>query len=136
MTKAAPRLTKIQAKALDKRTKSDGEAVYDLAEIFLDKEYFDLAVNAYDYLILKGKRNPFFVEANINKNSLKNLKARGVAACSGSAGGFACSKYGILQLLRTAEQTVKDPGIILNPTNDLLSDQISKNFNDLAEVRF
>ena len=57
----------IQAKALDKRTKSDGEGVYDLAEIFLDKEYFDLAVSAYDYLILKGKRNPFFVEANINK---------------------------------------------------------------------
>jgi len=69
---------------------------------------------------------------NINKNSLKNLKVRGVSACSGSAGGFACSKHGILQLLRTAEQTVTTPGVILNPTNDLISDQISKNFNDLA----
>ena len=57
----------IQAKALDKRITSDGEAVYDLAESFLDKEYFELAVDAYDYVIAKGKQNPLFVEANINK---------------------------------------------------------------------
>ncbi|MEC7863635.1 MAG: hypothetical protein VYB55_01055, partial [Bacteroidota bacterium] len=57
----------IQAKALDKRINSDGEGVYDLAEIFLDKEYFELAVEAYDYVIAKGEQNPLFVEANINK---------------------------------------------------------------------
>jgi tetratricopeptide (TPR) repeat protein len=57
----------IQAKALDKRITLDGEGVYDLAESFLDKEYFELAVDAYDYVIAKGKQNPLFVEANINK---------------------------------------------------------------------
>jgi tetratricopeptide (TPR) repeat protein len=57
----------IQAKALDKRTNSYGEGVYDLAETFLDKEYFELAIEAYDYVIAKGKRNYLFIEANINK---------------------------------------------------------------------
>jgi len=56
-----------QAKALDKRTNSNGQGVYDLAEIFLDKEYFALSEDAYDYVIAKGKNNPFFIEANINK---------------------------------------------------------------------
>ena len=57
----------IQAKALDKRADLDGEGVYDLAEVFLDKEYYDLAEDAYDYVILKGKQNKFFIKANINK---------------------------------------------------------------------
>jgi len=57
----------IQAKALDKRINSDGEEVFDLAELFLDKEYFELAQKAYNYVIAKGKKNPLFVEANINK---------------------------------------------------------------------
>ncbi|MDG2284042.1 MAG: hypothetical protein P8N43_00690, partial [Alphaproteobacteria bacterium] len=56
-----------QAKALDRRIKSDGEGVYDLGNSFLDQEYFELAEKAYDYVISKGKRNPFFIQANINK---------------------------------------------------------------------
>ena len=57
----------IQAKALDKRAKLDGKGVYDLAETFLDKEYFEISVNAYDYIIEKGKKNRFFIDANINR---------------------------------------------------------------------
>ena len=56
-----------QAKSLDKRTNANGEGVYDLAESFLDKEYYDLAVDAYDYVLQKGKNNFLFVDANINK---------------------------------------------------------------------
>ncbi len=57
----------IQAKALDKRTNSDGEGVYDLAEIFLNKGHFELAKQAYDYVIDKGDKNSLFIVANINK---------------------------------------------------------------------
>lgn len=57
----------IQAKALDKRTDLEGVGVYDLAETFLDKEYFELAVEAYDYVIAKGRKNYLFIEANINR---------------------------------------------------------------------
>ena len=60
-------LALIQAKALDKRTKSDGEQVYNLAETFLDKEYFEIAIEGYDYVITKGMKNRFFIDANINR---------------------------------------------------------------------
>ena len=56
-----------QAKALDKRTNADGEDVYDLGESFLDKKEYQLAVEAYDYVLEKGKNNFLFIEANINK---------------------------------------------------------------------
>lgn len=56
-----------QAKALDKRTNADGDGVYDLGETFLDKKQYQLAVEAYDYILQKGKNNFLFVDANINK---------------------------------------------------------------------
>lgn len=57
----------IQAKAFDKRTKSNGEMVYNLASTFLDKEEFSLAIEAYNYIISKGKNNVLFVDSNINR---------------------------------------------------------------------
>ena len=56
-----------QAKSLDKRMNADGEGVYDLGETFLDKKQYQLAVEAYDYVLEKGKNNFLFVDANINK---------------------------------------------------------------------
>ena len=67
MQNAQYKMALIQAKALDKRTNADGEQVYDLAESFLDKKEYQLAVEAYDYVLEKGKRNHLFVNANINK---------------------------------------------------------------------
>jgi tetratricopeptide (TPR) repeat protein len=67
MQNAQYKMALIQAKALDKRTSADGEEVYDLAESFLDKKEYQLAVQAYDYVLGKEKRNHLFVNANINK---------------------------------------------------------------------
>ena len=67
MQNAQYKMALIQAKALDKRTNADGEEVYDLAESFLDKKEYQLAVEAYNYVLGKGKRNHLFVDANINK---------------------------------------------------------------------
>ena len=50
-----------QGKALDKRLQSNGEDVYDLAETFLDKGHYDLAVEAYDYVIDKGNKNYLYI---------------------------------------------------------------------------
>ena len=41
--------------------------MYDLGESFLDKEYFDLSIEAYDYVISKGKQNYLYIDANINR---------------------------------------------------------------------
>lgn len=67
MQNAQYKMALIQAKALDKRTSADGEEVYNLAESFLDIKEYQLAIQAYDYVLGKGKRNHLFVNANINK---------------------------------------------------------------------
>ena len=56
----------LQAKALDKRLKEDGYRIYDLAETFLDNNYYDLAIKSYQYIIDKGSKNYYYVDAHIN----------------------------------------------------------------------
>ena len=67
MQNAQYKMAFMQAKSLDKRTDEDGEGVFDLAETFLDKQYYDLAIDAYEYVIEKGEDNSLFIDANINR---------------------------------------------------------------------
>ena len=57
----------LQAKAIDKRLKEDGERIFDLADIFLDNSYYNLAIHAFEYIITKGEENTFYIDAHINK---------------------------------------------------------------------
>ena len=57
----------LQAKSIDKRLLEDGKRIYNLAETYLDNEDYDLAIRSYDYIILKGKKNKFYVNSQINK---------------------------------------------------------------------
>ena len=56
-----------QAIALDKRTNSCLEEVYNLANFFLDNEEYGLAVKAFDYVLLNGENSGFFIDSHINK---------------------------------------------------------------------
>ncbi len=56
-----------QAMALDKRSNSNGEEVYYMGDFFLDKENFLLAVDAYEYIISKGRKNFLYIDASINR---------------------------------------------------------------------
>lgn len=56
-----------QAIALDKRTNSCLEEVYNLANFFLDNEEYGLAVKAFDYVLLNGEKSDFFIDSHINK---------------------------------------------------------------------
>ena len=56
-----------QAIALDKRTNSCLEEVYNLANFFLDNEEYGLAVKAFDYVLLNGENSVFFIDSHINK---------------------------------------------------------------------
>ena len=55
-----------QAKAIDKRFKEDGHRIIDIAKIVTDNDEYDLAIKSYQYLISKGKDNPYFITAKIN----------------------------------------------------------------------
>ena len=51
----------LQAKAIDKRLRENGERIFDLADIFLDNSYYNLAIDAFDYIIKKEKKIPFLL---------------------------------------------------------------------------
>ncbi len=61
----------IQAKALDKRNKENGERVFDLAETAKIEGAYDNAIEGYNYIIAKGKNFPYYFSS---KNGILNCR--------------------------------------------------------------
>lgn len=61
----------IQNKALDKRKKEDGTRLMELAKICISNENYTVAEKCYDYIISKGKENPYYDVAVIEKLNAK-----------------------------------------------------------------
>jgi tetratricopeptide (TPR) repeat protein len=55
----------IQAKALDKRKKEEGNRVMGLAQLFTQNEAYDVAIKAYQYVISKGSTVYYYTNARI-----------------------------------------------------------------------
>ncbi|MES2138407.1 MAG: tetratricopeptide repeat protein [Bacteroidota bacterium] len=55
----------IQAKALDKRKKEEGNRIMNLAKLCTQNESYDVAVKAYQYVISKGPDNFFYASARM-----------------------------------------------------------------------
>jgi len=53
----------LQAKALDKRNKEDGDRLIEIGNLATTNQYYDEAISAYKYVIDKGEDYPFYVEA-------------------------------------------------------------------------
>lgn len=54
-----------QLLAQDKRTKNDGALIYTTANTFIANEAYEIAIEAYEYLLAKGKENPYYLPAKI-----------------------------------------------------------------------
>ncbi|RYZ96385.1 MAG: tetratricopeptide repeat protein, partial [Sphingobacteriaceae bacterium] len=63
-----------QALALNRRTNDDGNAIFDLCRTLINNEAYDVAIRGYEYLLAKGKDDPFYVSAKIELINTKNLK--------------------------------------------------------------
>ncbi len=61
----------IQAKALDKRYKEDGERIFDLGETARNEGQYDAAIKCFNYIIDKGKDSPYYFSA---KNGILNCR--------------------------------------------------------------
>lgn len=61
----------IQAKALDKRYKENGERIYDLAETARTEGEYDAAIECYNYIISKGRDYPFYFSS---RNGILNCR--------------------------------------------------------------
>ena len=55
----------VQAKALDKRKKEEGNRVMGLAQLFAQNEAYDVAIKGYNYVIAKGPEVYYYTNARI-----------------------------------------------------------------------
>lgn len=51
--------------AQDKRIKDDGAILYQAANTFLSNQAYPVAIKAYEYLLLKGKENEYYLPAKV-----------------------------------------------------------------------
>lgn len=64
----------IQSRALDKRQKSDGTRLVELAKLCVSNENYVVAEKCYQYIISKGKDNPYYDIAVIEKLNANYLQ--------------------------------------------------------------
>jgi tetratricopeptide (TPR) repeat protein len=64
----------IQAKALDKRKREQGHRVMALAQLFTQAENYDMAAQAYQYVIEKGVSGPYYMDARMEILNVKYQK--------------------------------------------------------------
>ncbi len=71
-------LALLQAKSLDRRLKEDGGRIQQLAKLAVANEDWDAALDAYQYLVSKGKDFPYYEEARreaLNTRYMKMISA-------------------------------------------------------------
>jgi tetratricopeptide (TPR) repeat protein len=64
----------IQAKALDKRKREPGNRIMALAQLFTQAENYEMAAQAYQYVIDKGSASPFYADARMEFLNVKYQK--------------------------------------------------------------
>lgn len=67
----------VQAKSLDRRKKEDGKMVFNIARLAASNGYYNVAINAYQYIISKGSENYYFLNCKIEILDVKYLKITG-----------------------------------------------------------
>ncbi len=70
----------LQAKSIEKRFKDNGSKIFELAEICTTNHEFDIAVEAYSYLISKGEINLFYLNSKIGLLNARYLKITSATA--------------------------------------------------------
>jgi len=67
-------LALVQAKSLDRRLQENGFRIFDLAALCITNENYDLAIDAYNYLLSKGRLNEYYLDSRIGILSARYLK--------------------------------------------------------------
>ncbi|RCH54829.1 hypothetical protein DJ568_10130 [Mucilaginibacter hurinus] len=63
-----------QAIALNRRTNGDGSRVFELCRSLNNNSAYNAAIRGYEYLLSKGRNDPFYISAKIELINTKNLK--------------------------------------------------------------
>ncbi|SMC65197.1 tetratricopeptide repeat protein [Pedobacter africanus] len=136
--------------AQDKRIKDDGAILFNTSNTFLDNKAYPTAIKAYEYLLTKGKENPWYLPAKVeminakyqlvisgkfDKNAIGELAAAYQAIIDEYGKSrqtlFALSKLANLQAYylnelskaeKTLEELLKTPGISAAETGQVKLD--------------
>jgi tetratricopeptide (TPR) repeat protein len=63
-----------QAKSIDRRLGEGGDRIYELAGLCLSNQNYEVAIEAYKYILKKGKNNPIYVDSKIGLLTARYLK--------------------------------------------------------------
>jgi len=64
----------IQAKSIDRRLGEEGDRIFELAGLSLSNQNYDVAIEAYNYILKKGKNNHLYIESKIGLLTARYLK--------------------------------------------------------------
>jgi len=64
----------IQSKSLDRRLQEEGSRVIELANLCISNESYDIAIDAFNYILTKGELGPYYLDARIGLLNAKYLK--------------------------------------------------------------
>ena len=69
----------IQTRAIDKRLREDGERMLDMARIYKSNYQYKWASKAYEYIVEKGEKGPFYEDARVGllDNRFRQLEQEG-----------------------------------------------------------
>lgn len=65
----------MQAKSIDRRQAEEGERIFKLAEICMANQQYEISIEAFDYILKKGKSNYLYLDATIGRLNARYLKA-------------------------------------------------------------
>jgi tetratricopeptide (TPR) repeat protein len=63
-----------QAKSIDRRLGEEGDRIFELAGLSLSNQNYEIAIEAYNYILKKGKSNHLYVESRIGLLTARYLK--------------------------------------------------------------
>ncbi|MEI7594783.1 MAG: tetratricopeptide repeat protein [Bacteroidota bacterium] len=95
----------VQSKALDKKFKEDGKRVFDLANIALENDSYNIARQCYKYVISKGDNGFFYLNSKI---ALVNTEYKRICA------GYSVSTDDLNSLKSEFQSTITELGISAN----------------------
>ena len=63
-----------QAKSIDRRLGEEGDRIFELAGLSLSNQNYNVAIEAYNYILKKGKNNHLYIESKIGLLTARYLK--------------------------------------------------------------
>ncbi|MFH1320878.1 MAG: tetratricopeptide repeat protein [Bacteroidota bacterium] len=96
----------VQAKALDRRMKEDGERIMNLAKLSASSKNYDIAIKCYQYVITKGKDTYHYINSKMELLNVMNQKI----TCRGEAVTCSYTEDDLIELEKNYYSTIEELG--------------------------